>query len=320
MPEIAARQLERVLYVLPTAARDGGARLPELARALGCSEPDVLALISEVTARAFYQPGGTVDAFEVLVSGDRVSVHTTGEFRRPVRLTQRESLALSLGLRSLAAERAGEEREAVLALALRLEAGLRLPELPAAALEADVRPSAEPASYASVPADEADEVELELGADDLRSLLADAVRDRRLLRITYLKPGTAGPSQRDVEPWVLAYAEGSWYTIAREAGQDRPKIFRLDRVLSAAVLSDSFMIPADFSPAAFVNENGGLFAASGSTRTRVRYSPKVARWVAERVAHERLSDGSIVVEHRVADPQWLWRHVLMYGGEAVVVG
>jgi predicted DNA-binding transcriptional regulator YafY len=79
-------------------------------------------------------------------------------------------------------------------------------------------------------------------------------------------------------------------------------------------------VPTDFSPSAFVTETGGLFAAPEASRARVRYSPRVARWVAERVACERLSDGSVVVEHRVADPQWLWRHVLMYGGEARVVG
>ena len=31
-------------------------------------------------------------------------------------------------------------------------------------------------------------------------------------------------------------------------------------------------------------------------------------------------DGSARVRHVVADPRWVWRHVLQYGGEAVVEG
>jgi hypothetical protein len=50
----------------------------------------------------------------------------------------------------------------------------------------------------------------------------------------------------------------------------------------------------------------------------VRYSEQVARWVAEREGAECEADGTLVVTHEVADMNWLVRHVLQYGGEAVV--
>jgi proteasome accessory factor C len=51
----------------------------------------------------------------------------------------------------------------------------------------------------------------------------------------------------------------------------------------------------------------------------VRYSPRVARWLAERVDGEVQEDGALVVRHAVSDADWLVRHVLRYGGEAEVL-
>jgi predicted DNA-binding transcriptional regulator YafY len=58
--------------------------------------------------------------------------------------------------------------------------------------------------------------------------------------------------------------------------------------------------------------------AGDDMEVRVRYSPRVARWISERTATYADDDGSITVRHRVADPRWIVRHVLQYGGDAVV--
>jgi len=50
----------------------------------------------------------------------------------------------------------------------------------------------------------------------------------------------------------------------------------------------------------------------------VRYSEDVARWVAEREGVQLEEDGTVVLTHDVADMNWLVRHVLQYGGEAIV--
>jgi predicted DNA-binding transcriptional regulator YafY len=51
----------------------------------------------------------------------------------------------------------------------------------------------------------------------------------------------------------------------------------------------------------------------------VRYSPRVARWVAEREGLELAADGSLTMEHPVADEAWAVRHVLQYGPDAEVL-
>ncbi|HJR52122.1 MAG TPA: protein pafC, partial [Gemmatimonadota bacterium] len=104
--EPAERQLERVLHLLPLAARPDGASLAALAAELGVPETRLLKDIGEVTARADYlEPPVDID---ILVEKDRITVWTTGEFRRPVRLSPREALALTLGLRLLAESAAAE--------------------------------------------------------------------------------------------------------------------------------------------------------------------------------------------------------------------
>jgi predicted DNA-binding transcriptional regulator YafY len=51
----------------------------------------------------------------------------------------------------------------------------------------------------------------------------------------------------------------------------------------------------------------------------VRYSPRIARWIAEREGRTLDQDGSITIEHPMADEHWAVRHVLQYGPEAEVL-
>jgi predicted DNA-binding transcriptional regulator YafY len=51
----------------------------------------------------------------------------------------------------------------------------------------------------------------------------------------------------------------------------------------------------------------------------VRYSPRIARWVAEREGVAAAEDGRLTLEHPVADESWAVRHVLQYGPDAEVV-
>lgn len=48
----------------------------------------------------------------------------------------------------------------------------------------------------------------------------------------------------------------------------------------------------------------------------VRYSPTIARWIAEREGVKLAADGSVTLEHPVADEGWAIRHVLQYGPDA----
>ena len=306
----ASNQLERILYILPAAAGEEGAPLGELARTLGVDTATILNDVEQVTSRAYYHPAASVDPFTIMIDGEGIQVSALSEFTRPVRLSAREAVALSLGLRALALDYAEPQRSSLVALANQLEHDLTVPEI-------ELRPglsSSEDAAESPTP-----EIDVELGVDDLRSVIASAIDEQRVCAITYFKQGESVPAERCIAPHKLVYARGRWYVAAEDVEQASPRLFRLDRMLRV-VPTDKHFEPGAVSKLVeqIVAEQEPFVDDDADEEAVVRYSPRIARWIAEQEAAERDDDGSVRVRHQVADPRWLVRHVLQYGGEAVV--
>lgn len=292
----AVDQLERLLYLLPRAARPEGANIHDVARTLGVAPETILADIEEATARVFYHPAGMVDALNLSVEGDVVRLYGR-EFDRPVRLSPAEAMALGLGLRVLAAE-SGERAPQILALAQQLEHDLVTPTI-------ELQPLSQGRVRAETPA-----VTVDLGEDDFRGELADAIEARVYCDVVYLKPGASAPESRRIAPLRLLLARGRWYVRAADAETGALRRYRLDRILELHTTKELHDRHDDADASAFDTEHG--------EKVSVRYSHTVARWIAERENLQCEADGTLVVSYDVADPSWLVRHVLQYGGEAVV--
>jgi len=294
----------------------------------------VVETINHVLTRAYTLHAGPGDDIQVEIEHDRVIVRTKGEFLRPTRLSPLEALALALGLRMLAAEARGSGRADLLALASRLERDLapppeedeaatsrrRLEALNRRLAASNRQLAGDPVEPAAAdPPPSSSPLALELDADDVLGVLADAAREKRWCVLTYIKSGAPEPEKRRIAPYRLAHAQGRWYVLAHDGARGALRVFRVDRVLSAAVDAEGFEIPAGFDPAGWITPDGAVFRADEDERVAVRYSKHIARWIAERLAHEPQPDGSIVVHHRVADVRWIARHVLQYAGEAEVL-
>jgi predicted DNA-binding transcriptional regulator YafY len=314
----SSTQLDRILYILPVAARQNGASVSELARALEVDGGTVLGELGQAVTRAYYHPAGSVEAFTVTIEHDRVRVHAPHDFQRPVRLNAREALALGLGLRALAAQWGTREAE-VRRLAERLER-----ELQAVTHELQPRvqqPDRETAT-ASNTADGAagPPIAIELAVDEHLGQLAEAIAQHRYCTISYLKPAAPRSADRRIAPLLLVYDRGQWYLAALDDEQKERRLFRLDRILSMRVENETFdrsAIDADLG----LQARG--FAYQGDQETEmdvwVRYSPRIARWLAEQVKSSCAADGTLTLKHSVADLDWLVRHVLQYGEEAEVL-
>jgi predicted DNA-binding transcriptional regulator YafY len=301
----ADARLERLLHVLPAARRDGGAALADLAEALDTSPARILEDLEEVTARAFYQPGGWPDDVEILVEGDRVRVRHAAGFERPARLSRDETLCLALALRGApaAARVAGDEARAALLRRAEAHIGRSL--------------------AATGAADPIDAPERAPDPEGIRETLMTSARRRRPCAIWYVKPGAADGSVRVVHPYAIAYAEGAWYAVSHCTVEEAIRVFRMDRVLAADVADGAFEVPDGFRVADYLDE-GRVHDGAAGLHVRIRYSAKIARWLRERARWEpeRVEDdrdGAIVVRHEVSDPQWAVAHALTYGAEAEVV-
>lgn len=295
--DTAERQLARLLQILPRAAREGGVEISALCELLGEERERVLADVAVLAERAFYLPAGTGDDFQVAIDGERVEIWTKGEFQRPVRLTPVETLCVALGLRGLGPD---AQREA---LVQRLESRLSLADTES------LRRRFEAADLAPDP-------------EGIREVLAEALRVRTPCRFGYLKPGRESPEIRRLEIWTLVHAEGHWYAVGRDVDADAPRAFRLDRVLAVEPHGDPYEIPADVDPGDFV-EGARLFFRADPEATPtlavVRYSAAVTPWIRERWQGAVADDGRFQVEHAIADPGWVVRHVLQYGADAELI-
>nr|MDP9479875.1 WYL domain-containing protein [Actinomycetota bacterium] len=114
--------------------------------------------------------------------------------------------------------------------------------------------------------------------------------------------------------------EGVWYLNAYCRDAQAPRLFRLERILSARMLEERFEerdgveLKTEYED---IDPRG--YAAR---RAVVRFSPEVARWMEERpeldLIEER-EDGSVDYILYYTDEPWAARRVMQYLGEAVVV-
>ncbi len=296
----AAAQLRRILHVIPFLADDEPHSFGEMAERVGVSRDVLQRDLLSLTERYIEPPGGFVAGVELFIESEKVELFSD-HFRRPMRLTVSELRALELGLTMLRAERPPEEREVLDRARDRLRAVI-------AKLPSDPFPDA--ARQASFGAH---------GDAEHLAAVRSALRSRRKLKLTYRKGDADRATERVVCPYALAAVDGALYIVAHCEKSGGIRIFRLDRVEGAKLLADRFTVPDDFSVDDVLSDSKAL-SASGLPRVlKVRYSPRIARWIAEREGGETAPDGSLTVEHPLVDTAWAIRHVLRYGPDAEVL-
>lgn len=298
MTDTAARQLRRILHVIPRLADDREHSLADIARHAGVDVATLRRDLWSLVTR-FQEPGGFVEGVQLYLESDRVSL-VSNHFRRPMRLTAPELCALELGLAMLRAERPLEEHRAIDHARARLRKVLtKLPD--DATLEGGHH-----AVIGMVP-----------HAGRLAAV-RQALRRRCKLHLAYRRSGAEETTHRTIAPYALVVASGMFYVVAYCERSEGLRIFRMDRVEAAEVGEERFDLPAGFSLDAVLRD-GRAFHAEQVRTLRVRYSPRIARWIAEREGRSPAADGSLTVEHPLADEDWAIRHVLQYGPDAEVL-
>jgi predicted DNA-binding transcriptional regulator YafY len=296
MSSTAAEQLRRVLHLIPHLADDQDHSVEEIAAQAGVSRDELLADLISISDR-FDTPGGFVDGVTVVLESERVNVHAN-HFHRPMRLTMPELCALELGLTMLRRERTPSEQKPVDGALTRLRQAIS--DLPANERHEGTR-------WAELAAS---------GSAEHLVLLRGAVRERQKVRLRYRAGGSTESSERTICPHSLAFAEQMWYVVA--SGDDnKMRFFRLDRVEEASRIGEGF--EPDAGVATRMLEAGKAFMSDTTHRMTVRYSPRIARWVAEREGATLADDGTLTLEHPVADESWAIRHLLQYGPDAEVL-
>jgi predicted DNA-binding transcriptional regulator YafY len=105
--------------------------------------------------------------------------------------------------------------------------------------------------------------------------LAAAVGERRRVRLRY-RSGRPRETDREVDPYGVMHREGYWYAVGYCHLRGGMRLFRLDRVLEAEILDETFVRPAD------LNSTGALLGAVASTAGE--------RWSVEVLLEARVED------------------------------
>ena len=295
--DTAAAQLRRILQLIPEFADDNEHSFQEIAECIGTDVETVRRDVRSLVER--FDPGGFVEGVQVYVEADRVTLNSN-HFLRPMRLTMPELQALELGLAMLRTERPPDEHPVIERARARLRATLvKLPPDPLPKLLSHAAPGAS-------------------GSAGHLAAVRTSLSGRRKLRITYRRAGAEQPGERTICPYAIVSASGSLYIIAHCDGSSGIRIFRLDRIEEARALAEKYDVPASFSLDEIVRD-GKVFHAEQPRQMRVRYSARIARWIAEREGLTVAADGSLTAEYPLADVRWAVRHVLQYGPDAEVL-
>ncbi len=150
------------------------------------------------------------------------------------------------------------------------------------------------------------------------TLLTEGLREQRVLHLEYYSQNRRELGTRDIEPLALQRLTSNWYVVAWCRKAHDVRSFRLDRIKSIEVLSETF-IDRGIDLSDHIADTPSVIEDAPRTTT-VRFAPEVARWIVEsRSDAIQLADGSALLHLATAGDQWLIEEILKYRGMASVV-
>ncbi len=289
MPDAAAQRLSRIVSLvaeLSRRERQGAeaATVEALAASFGVTPTDIAQDLRTLTLLGDHADADWLLSLSVWQQERRIAISSAGPFRRPIRLSPEELLALKLALAM------DPEGEAVLE---------KLKPLLVAA----------PAAPA---------VAVGTAAVDREPMVREAIATRRELELLYTAEGERAGRHWVVQPHQLVSWRGRTYLIAWSPELGAWRTFRLERVIDALIAARTFEFRQDFQP---VRDPTHLFrGGAGLDAVRVRCVGPAARWARERYPDAHLeADGSVIVTFRASSVDWLVRRVLEFGPDAEVL-
>ncbi|HEX9031947.1 MAG TPA: WYL domain-containing protein [Streptosporangiaceae bacterium] len=294
----ATDRLQRLLALVPYVVSREVVGLAETASAFGITETELVDDLNMLWCVELRSPDPYCP-IDLSYEGGEIVVSQAESMDRPLRLGTDEASALLVGLRMLAELPGPQDLSALRRTIAKLEA---------AAGEAAVA-SAQVAVHMDgrAPA-------------DVQAQVAEALRLKRRLHLSYYVPGRDEATERDVDPMRVLLVDGRAYLEGWCRRAEAVRLFRLDRVLALTVLD----IPAEVPDSAqgVDVDSGQLFRPSARDTTVELELAQAGRWVAEYYPCESvtdLGDGRTRVVLRTPDTRWVRRLALRLGEDGKVV-
>ncbi len=159
---------------------------------------------------------------------------------------------------------------------------------------------------------------------DFFQAIAGATAQRKRLQIDYHARSTDHISQRQVSPQRLVFYRDNWYLDAWCHARKALRIFALDAVQHAKVLTEPALDVSVAELEAHVASAYGIFSGAVKEKAVLRFSPERARWVAREKWHPQqesrwLDDGSFELILPYGNPTELIMDILRFGPDVEVM-
>ena len=305
-PATAQSQVRRLLSLVPYLREHDGVTITEVADAFGVSEKRIRDDLGVLWMCGLpgLSPGDLIDIDMDAVDGEGVIHLSNADYlTRPLRLSADEALALILALRTLRPVTGHDDRNAI---------DRALEKLQAVAGDRGNHPDG-PGQVV-----EQAEVSVTGGAEEAAATVAEGLRRKRRLDLTYDVASRAETTQRLVDPLRVFVLDGYGYLDAWCYLAGGVRSFRLDRIASVTI-TDTDVAEHEVT---LRDLSGGWFDALKEAPLVSLALDRQAAWVAEYYPMEQVTpaaDGGLTVALRVSDPAWLRGLLLRLGGGARVL-
>jgi len=156
--------------------------------------------------------------------------------------------------------------------------------------------------------------------------LAEAWVSRRSVSIAYRALGAKKAAERIIEPYFIEPAAigHASYVIAYYHRTKSLRIFKIERIESAEITSETYVIPSDFNASAYLSSSWGIEAGGEVKTIRLKFVPEVSRLMEETIWHpsqvvEKQRDGSLIMTLKVTDTYELLSWILGWGEKMEVL-
>lgn len=151
-----------------------------------------------------------------------------------------------------------------------------------------------------------------------------AIEDRRAVSIAYHSLRSTEPVTYDIHPFGMIYHSHSLYLIGHSPSHDEIRHWKVDRVESAELTNDHFLLPDNFNLKSHLSESFGIFSGHGNIHIKIHFAAAVARYVEEQRWHQSQTltpqpDGSFLAEFDLNATEEIKSWILSFGRHAVVL-
>ncbi|MBP1752438.1 MAG: Helix-turn-helix, type 11 domain protein [Geobacteraceae bacterium] len=160
-------------------------------------------------------------------------------------------------------------------------------------------------------------------ASETLKTVREALLFQYSLMLEYTTGGSGAKASYKIDPYTMVSYKGGLYLLGFAHNRQALRTFAVERISTVEVSRERFEIPEDFSPEQQFKTAFGIVGETPMP-VRVRFSPRVAHTIHDRVWHptqsiEKQSDGSIILAFEAGGVMEIVSWVLSFGDSAEIL-